>query len=199
MTRGLALNVRGLVNPIRQKELTKTLQDYSFACLTEIRRPFRLDNNWFTFCSNCLGRGGAAVCLWKSDFPTAHIVHTAEHAVAVDTGPFRFISLYVPCGKKVQDADYVLEWIPPNHEHVLIAGDWNAIATNEEWHTLLCLKEWENLSPRRFGKHWCSSYPTLAMTPFRSPRFDHQVWSKPSLCQEISNPSAGWPRIPKAG
>ena len=137
MTRGLALNVRGLVNPIRQKELTKILQGFSFAILTEIRRPFRLDSNWHTFCSECLGRGGAAVFLRKADFPTAHVVRTAEHAIAVDSGPFWFISLYVPCGKKVHDVDYVLEWIPPHHEHVLIAGDWNKVATEEEWHVLL--------------------------------------------------------------
>ncbi len=39
--------------------------------------------------------------------------------------------------KGLLDADYVLEWIPPQHENVLSAGKWNKIATNNEWQTLL--------------------------------------------------------------
>ena len=140
MTRGLALNVRGLVSPNRQKILNRSLTGYSFACLTEIKRPFSLSNQWHTFCSNCLGRDGAVVCLRKDDYPEAHAVHTSEHAVAVGAGPFRFIVSYVPCGEDIQHTDYVLEWIPPHHIHLLITRDWNKLATNNEWLALLQYK-----------------------------------------------------------
>ena len=80
------------------------------------------------------------MCLRKDDYPEAHVVHTSEHVVAVDAGPFRFIALYVPCGEDIQHTDYVLEWIPPHHEHLLITGDWNKLATNNEWLALLQYK-----------------------------------------------------------
>ena len=69
--------------------------------------------------------------------PTKHAKHIAEHAITVDAGSFRFIFLDIPCGKKIQNTECVLEWIPPHHEHVLIAGDWNKLTTNNECHALL--------------------------------------------------------------
>ena len=47
----------------------------------------------------------------------------------------------MPCGEDIQHTDYVLEWIPPHHGHLLITRDWNKLTTNNEWLALLQYKE----------------------------------------------------------
>ena len=50
--------------------ITNQLAGYKPGVLTGIKNKFSLGNTWSTFCTDCRGSGGAAVCLCKRSFPS---------------------------------------------------------------------------------------------------------------------------------
>ena len=133
MSKGLCANVRGLTSPSRQVWIANQLEGKHFALLTEIKNKFILKNGWSTFCSDCDGSGGAAVCLDRRHFSHPTLLHSSRHAVAVEANNIVFIAIYIPCGAAVPDAEYVLSWLPRPPRACVIGGDWNRLATCSAW------------------------------------------------------------------
>ena len=137
MSKGICANVRGLTSPSRQVWITNQLAGNKFGLLTEIKNKFSLGNNWSTFCSDCRGSGGAAVCLCKRSYPHPELLYRSTHAVAVEADNTVFIALYVPCGANIHDTSFILPWIPCSPKKCIIGGDWNRLATKTQWLQML--------------------------------------------------------------
>ena len=133
MSKGFCLNVRGLTDPKRQAKVVGLLKGMSFALLTEIKNKFELKHGWSTFCSDCSGQGGAAICLNNRTFNHPRLVHSSKHAVSVSADGIIFISLYVPCRSSLSSALQFLSWIPDPPSRCVIGGDWNNLALSPQW------------------------------------------------------------------
>ena len=125
--------MRGLTSPHKQKQVLQLVGNHHFAFLTEVKNQCHLSGAWHEFHSDCHGAGGATILLNTTTFPHATLLHTSEHAVAVQANDTVFISLYIPCHARWADAAYVLDWIPVPPLKCIIGGDWNSFATDPRW------------------------------------------------------------------
>ena len=129
----ICIVLRGITSPHKQKQVLQLVGNHHFAFLTEVKNQCHLPGAWHEFHSDCHGAGGATILLNTTTFPHATLLHTSEHAVAVQANDTVFISLYIPCHARWADAAYVLDWIPVPPLKCIIGGDWNSFATDPRW------------------------------------------------------------------